>query len=104
MFHWVSALVVREGYRNKGVGKALKQFALNYCREKKEELHNRFNADICEMEAAGIVLTSNRNKVPCLMIKTVSDSITGGAEEFRCAIDESARICMEITSKIISTL
>lgn len=71
--------------------------------EKKKELHNRFNADICEMEAAGIVLTSNRNKVPCLMIKTVSDSITGGAEEFRRAIDESARICMEITSKIIST-
>lgn len=71
--------------------------------EKKRELHNRFKADICEMEAAGIVLTCNRNKVPCLLIKTVSDSISGGAEEFFSAVNESARICMEITHKIIST-
>ena len=55
------------------------------------------------MEAAGIVLTCNRNKVPCLLIKTVSDSISGGAEEFFYAVDESARVCMEITHKIISS-
>ena len=72
--------------------------------EKKRELHNKFNADICEMEAAGIVLTCNRNKVPCLLIKTVSDSILGGAEEFFSAVNESAKICMEITHKIISSL
>ena len=72
--------------------------------EKKKDLHNRFNADICEMEAAGIVLTCNRNKVPCLLIKTVSDSISGGAEEFRRSINESARICLEITNKIINSL
>lgn len=71
--------------------------------EKKRELHDKFKADICEMEAAGIVLTCNRNKVPCLLIKTVSDSISGGAEEFFSAVNESARICMEITHKIIST-
>ncbi len=71
--------------------------------EKKRNLHSKFKADICEMEAAGIVLTCNRNKVPCLLIKTVSDSISGGAEEFFSAVDESARVCMEITHKIIST-
>jgi len=68
----------------------------------KEELHNSFNADICEMEAAGIVLTCNKNKIPCLLIKTVSDSITGGANEFKNSINKSARICMEITNKILN--
>lgn len=72
--------------------------------EKKRDLHNRFKADICEMEAAGIVLTCNRNKVPCLLIKTVSDSISGGAAEFFSAVNESARVCMEITHKIISNV
>ncbi len=71
--------------------------------EKKRELHTKFKADICEMEAAGIVLTCNRNKVPCILIKTVSDSISGGAEEFFSAVNESARVCMEITHKIISS-
>ncbi|MGL5380274.1 5'-methylthioadenosine/S-adenosylhomocysteine nucleosidase [Clostridium sp.] len=72
--------------------------------EKKRELHKKFNADICEMEAAGIVLTCNRNNVPCLLIKTVSDSVSGGAEEFFKAVDESAEICLEITHKIIGSL
>ncbi|GLC31442.1 5'-methylthioadenosine/S-adenosylhomocysteine nucleosidase [Clostridium omnivorum] len=71
-------------------------------KEKKEELHNIYKADICEMEAAGIVLTCNKNKIPCLLIKTVSDSITGGASEFWNAVNESARICLEITSKILN--
>jgi len=72
-------------------------------KEKKEELHKAFNADICEMEAAGIVLTCNKNKIPCLLIKTVSDSITGGVSEFKSAINESARICIEITDKILNS-
>lgn len=71
-------------------------------KEKKEELHNIFKADICEMEAAGIVLTCNKNKIPCLLIKTVSDSITGGVNEFKNEINESARICLEITNKILN--
>lgn len=72
-------------------------------KEKKEELHNTYKADICEMEAAAIVLTCNKNKIPCLLIKTVSDSISGGASEFRSAVNESARICLEITNKIMNS-
>jgi len=53
------------------------------------------------MEAAGIVLTCNKNKIPCLLIKTVSDSITSGVSEFKNQINESARICIEITNKIL---
>lgn len=73
-------------------------------KDKKEELYKIFKADICEMEATGIVLTCNRNKIPCLLIKTVSDSVAGGAREFKNTINESARICLEITSKILDKL
>lgn len=49
---------------------------------KKRELNTKYNADICEMEAAGIVLTCNKNNIPCMLIKIVSDGVTGGKEEF----------------------
>lgn len=34
----------------------------------KRQINMQFDADICEMEAAGIVLTCNRNKIPCILI------------------------------------
>lgn len=70
-------------------------------REKKEELYNVFGADICDMEAAGIVLTCNKNKIPCLAIKTVSDSIAGGAKEFKNEVKKSAEVCLDITNEIL---
>lgn len=73
-------------------------------RGKKEQLHELYSADICEMEAAGIVLTCRRNAVPCLVIKTVSDAISGGADEFYSELQRSSAICLEITEKIINEL
>ena len=72
--------------------------------EKKRALHERWGADICEMEAAGIVLTCARKGVPCLLIKTVSDGISGGAEEFNRELDRSAGLCLEVVDKIIREL
>ncbi len=72
--------------------------------EKKRALHERWQADICEMEAAGIVLTCARRGVPCLLVKTVSDAITGGAEEFNREVGRSAGICLEIADRIIREL
>ena len=72
--------------------------------EKKRALHERWQADICEMEAAGIVLTCARCGVPCLLIKTVSDAISGGAEEFNRELDRSAGLCLAIADKIIREL
>ena len=72
--------------------------------EAKSALHERFGADICEMEAAGVVLSCNRAGVPCLVIKTVSDGITGGAEEFSKELTRSAEICLSITDEIIRAL
>ena len=73
-------------------------------REAKSSLHERFGADICEMEAAAVVLTCNRALVPCLVIKTVSDGITGGAEEFSKEVDRSAELCLAVADAVIRAL
>lgn len=72
--------------------------------EAKKELHETYGADICEMEAAGIVLTCLRNKVPCLLIKAVSDSLTGGAKEFMTELRRVSEICFDVVDKIIRSL
>ncbi len=70
----------------------------------KSMLNKQFNADICEMEAAGILLTCDRNEVPCLMIKAVSDALTGGAEQFKCEIDRCADICLDTLDGIVENM
>jgi len=72
--------------------------------DQKRKLHTDFEADICEMEAAGILITCIRNQIPCMMLKIVSDGITGGAEEFVETIDEASAMCLEIVTKIIDEL
>ena len=71
---------------------------------KKRALHHDFKADICDMESAAIVLICDQNKVPNLILKTVSDSITGGAAEFRSSIERAADICLEILDEILQEL
>lgn len=70
----------------------------------KEALHQAFQADICEMEAAAIVLTCNRANIPCLLVKTVSDAISGGAEDFNKNVQMTASICLKIMKQIILEL
>lgn len=72
--------------------------------DKKRDLNKKFGAKICEMESAGILLTANRNGVPTLLIKAVSDSVSGGADEFTKLVSESAAVCVETLLKIIETL
>ena len=70
-------------------------------KEAKEFLHSEYGADICEMESAAIALTCHRSNIPFLMIKTVSDSITGGAEEFHSELEKTSDLCLEIADRII---
>lgn len=39
----------------------------------KKQLVEDFSADVCEMEAAGILRTCLKNNVPCALIKSISD-------------------------------
>ena len=72
--------------------------------KKKRALHERWGAEICEMEAAGVVLTCRRAGLPCLLVKTVSDGIEGGAEEFDRELKRSAEICLSVADRIIREL
>lgn len=69
--------------------------------EDKRDLHDRFNADICEMEAVGITLTCHRNGVPVLLIKAVSDSVSGGGEEFAAMVSAAAATAVKVLVKVL---
>ena len=72
--------------------------------EDKKYIHDTFNADVCDMEAIGIALTCEANNVPCMLIKAVSDSITGGADEFWKEVDRVSLVCLDITESIINDI
>lgn len=72
--------------------------------EKKRELNSLYGAKICEMEAAGILLTADRAGVPVLMIKAVSDSVSGGANEFMTMIKEAADSCVRAMLTALESL
>lgn len=70
----------------------------------KAALSEKYGADICEMEAAGVVLTCHRNNVPCLLIKAVSDGLTGGAKEFMTELNRVSLECFDAADKIIRNI
>lgn len=72
--------------------------------DKKAELAKTYDAHICEMEAAGIVLTANRCGVPVILIKAVSDSVQGGADEFANMISHAAEVCVNTLLKVIENI
>lgn len=63
--------------------------------EPKRKLRTEFGADICEMEAAAIVITCNRNGIPCSFIKAVSDGVDEGGEAFNLNVTLAAKACVE---------
>ncbi len=70
----------------------------------KLDLNARFGAHICDMETAGILLTANRNQVPALLIKAVSDSVEGGAWEFSKMLREAAYTCVSVMMRVLEKL
>ncbi len=70
----------------------------------KSALHERWGADICEMEAAAVVLTSLRSGVECLLIKTVSDGLTQGGADFGTALAETSEIALSVADRLIREL
>ena len=70
----------------------------------KARLHAEFEGDVCDMESAGIVLTCEANGVPCLLLKAVSDGLTGGAGEFYEELQGAAFRCLDVTDSILEKL
>ena len=71
--------------------------------EPKRKLHREYNADICEMEAAGILFTCNRNKIPCTMIKAISDGVDDGLKDFNLYVHDASKACVRLVNKLIKT-
>lgn len=72
---------------------------------KKVWLVDTFAAEICDMEGAAIILTANRNKIPSLSIKVVSDNADEESPISFCTIAaqgtaECARILLGVIDKI----
>ena len=69
--------------------------------EPKRRLHQEFGADICEMEAAGIVITCNRNNIPCTLIKAISDGVDEDVEAFDRYVHNASKACAKLIAKFI---
>ncbi len=70
--------------------------------EPKKKLRRDFNADICEMEAAAIVITCNRNGIPCSFIKAISDGVDEGGKAFDQNVAKAARACVEELARFLT--
>ena len=71
----------------------------------KQSLYHEFNTSICDMESAGIILTSNIFNVPSLFIKSISDSSNGQSNiEYENNASNVALSSIDILFKIIDTL
>ncbi|MGN0819996.1 MAG: 5'-methylthioadenosine/S-adenosylhomocysteine nucleosidase [Christensenellaceae bacterium] len=69
----------------------------------KKWLYNTFNADICEMESAGILIASSMHSVPSLFIKVVSDA-DNHKEEFNAFLDRCDARFADVLKKLIDKL
>jgi len=72
--------------------------------KEKSYLHDTFEGDICDMESAGILLTCEANKVPCIMFKAVSDGLSDGAEGFYKELLNASTKCLEIADRILDKI
>lgn len=72
--------------------------------EDKKQIHLDFDGDVCDMESAGIVLTCEANGVPCLMLKAVSDGLSGGAREFFEELNDASLLCLRAADEVIASL
>lgn len=70
----------------------------------KSALNKQFGADICDMESAGIVITCKLNGVKVLLIKTVSDALTGGVQEFEVNLQKAAQQYVHFVEQLLQKI
>lgn len=79
------------------------KFVSNF--NQKNHLITQYNADICDMEAAGIALTATYFKIPYLMIKIVSDHADDTAQfDFNLFIQSGIEKYCHLAKKILEVL
>ena len=70
----------------------------------KSALNANFGAEICDMESAGVLFACKFNKIPCLLVKCVSDSLTGGYGEYQENVHNAARGFFAFAEKLARVL
>lgn len=73
-----------------------------FCTEKwmKEKIHTKFNADCVEMEGAAIAQICTLNKVPFIVIRSISDKPNGENQiDFNKFIDMASKRCADLIFK-----
>lgn len=73
-------------------------------REDKDYLYKVLGCDICDMEIAGIAKTCDINKIPCLAIKCISDTLDGTGQDFHKNVEYSASLAFDMIQQIIEKL
>ncbi|EAK0441902.1 5'-methylthioadenosine/adenosylhomocysteine nucleosidase [Campylobacter lari] len=76
------------------------------CNEnKKAKIREIFNADACEMEGASVALVCDALKIPCLVLRSMSDKAGEKAEfDFDEFVEKSAKISANFVLKICEKL
>ncbi len=69
----------------------------------KSDLAEKYGAEICEMESAGVLITAKHAAVPCVILKAVSDG-KGGAEEFKEMVDRAANAYIKLVFSLLERL
>lgn len=70
----------------------------------KAALNVDFGAEICDMESAGILFACKFNKIPCLLVKCISDSLFGGCGEYRENANRAAEGFFDFAEKFARNL
>lgn len=70
--------------------------------EIKKEITKEFNADCVEMEGAAIAQVCNLDKVPCVIIRSISDKVNGSNhEDFETYLEKASRNCAKFIKELL---
>lgn len=73
-------------------------------KEAKQDLHNRFYSDICDMESAAIVSICNKLDIQHIIIKTISDTLDTDLDSFRENSVKASIENIKMLSKVIDSI
>ncbi len=67
----------------------------------KKKLVDEFDASICDMESAAITRICFKNKVPCLAIKCISDTLEGTGKDYLENVSASSKKAFDLLKKLL---
>lgn len=70
----------------------------------KERLANLYDASICDMESAAIVRICFKNNIEAIIIKCISDTFDGDAEEYMTNIKNSSKKAFSLIQTFLESL